>query len=979
MLLSGAALPGFAAPLSGIDSLPLRFEKNLGQAPAGAAFLAHGRGYQFLLFPDRTQISLAAPTGPGSTVITRLSGANPSARPEPGAPAPTRTNYFRGASAGSWLRNIPSYVDIRYPSVYPGADLLFHGEAGSLEYDFLLAPFASAAPIALTFEGARALHVSPSGDLVVSTVAGDILWRKPVAYQNIHGIRHPVTARFAVHGLEARFALGPYDHAAPLVIDPTLAFATFLGGSGNEEARSVAVDPSGNIYIAGATDSSNFPVSSKAFQKTYGGDTGRYLDGDAFVAKLDPTGATALYVTYLGGAGDDLAYSIAVDSTGSAYVTGNTSSSDFPTTAGAFSQKFSGSGGNTFHPGGDVFVTKLTPAGDALTYSTYIGGPMDDRGAAIVLDSQNDAYIAGATMSPTFPLGPGKPLNPAGYQGAGGSPPFGNFPPLIQTGDAFVIKLDPTGAHILAGTMIGGTLDDAALSIALDHGGNVLIAGATMSKNFPVKNAFQSTFGGTNPNNEIFVETGDAFLAKLDPGLTTLSFSTYLGGSGDDAALALAVDAAGNSYITGFTASPNFPVSTGAFSTTYHGPTSLIGQRPSLFGDAFVAKFDPNGQRIFSTYLGGNDDDIGNGIGVDGAGNIYIGGLTNSADFPVASAIISKFAGTAGGSSPISHGFVAEISADGKTLPFSTYLGGSKVDAVGGLTLDATGNIYVTGATSSPDFPVTSGALQHTYGGGNSNTLAVIGDAFLAKIANSTAPAPTVAAVVNGASFQSGAVSPGEIVSIFGSNLGPAQGQGAIFDPASGRLTTTNGGVQVMIGGTAAPLAFVQANQVNAIVPYEVNGSQTAQLQVIYNGATSAPVALNVAASAPGIFSQDSSGKGPGVVFNQDGTLNTASNPAAPGTIIQIFGTGEGQTSPAGQDGLRALTPPYPTPLLPVSVKVGNVTLTEIDYKGAIPTFVAGLFQVNARLTSNVPSGTQPLVITVGTASTQSGLTVFIK
>ncbi len=978
MLLSGAALPGFAAPVSAFDSLPLRFEKNLGQAPAAAAFLAHGRGYQFLLFPDRTRISLAAPGGRSSTVVSRLAGAN-FTRPVAGSPTQTRTNYFRGASANAWLRDVPSYVTIRYPRVYPGTDLLFHGEAGRLEYDFLLAPFASAAPITLTFDGARALHINSFGDLVVSTPAGDILWRKPVAYQNLDGIRRAVAARFSVHGLQARFALGPYDHSAPLVIDPTLAFATFLGGAGNEEARAVAVDPSGNIYVAGATDSSNFPVTSKAFQRTYGGDTGAYLDGDAFVAKLDPTGATALYVTYLGGAGDDLAYSIAVDSTGSAYVTGNTSSSDFPTTTGAFSQKFAGSGGNTLHPGGDVFVTKLSPTGDALTYSTYIGGPMDDRGAAIVLDSQNDAYIAGATMSPTFPLGPGKPLNPAGYQGAGGSPNFANFSPLIQTGDAFVVKLDPTGAHLLAGTMIGGTLDDAALAIALDHGGNVLIAGATMSKNFPVKNAFQPTFGGTNSKNEVFVETGDAFLAKLDPGLTTLSFSTYLGGSGDDAALALAVDAAGNSYITGFTASPNFPVSPGAFSTTYHGPTSLIGTRPSLFGDAFAAKFDPSGQRIFSTYLGGNDDDIGNGIAVDGAGNIYIGGLTNSADFPVASAIISKFAGTAGGFHPISHGFVTEMSADGKTLPFSTYLGGSSVDAVGGLALDSAGNIYVTGATSSPDFPVTSNALQHTYGGGNPNTFAIIGDAFLAKIANSTSPTPTVAAVVNGASFQPGAVSPGEIVSIFGSNLGPAQGQGAIFDPASGRLTTTNGNVQVMIGGTAAPLAFVRDNQVNAIVPYLVNGSQTAQLQVTYNAATSAPFALNVAASAPGIFSQDSSGKGPGVVFNQDGTLNTASNPAAPGTIIQIFGTGEGQTSPAGQDGLRALSPPYPTPLLPVSVQVGNVTLTEIDYKGAIPTFVAGLFQVNARLTSNVPSGTQPLVVTVGTANTQSGLTVFIK
>jgi uncharacterized protein (TIGR03437 family) len=528
----------------------------------------------------------------------------------------------------------------------------------------------------------------------VRTRKGIFQLRRPTVYQQDGGTRHRVSCRYVLTARnEVSFAVGRYDSSRPLVIDPVLSYSTYLGGA-NSTAVRVALDPMGNAYLAGATTSPSFPVTPGAVEppsytwrndvlvskfngqgtliySTHVGGTrddiglGIAVDsrgqayvtgstasrdfptvaavetsyqgaGDAFVFALDAAGTGFVYSTYLGGSGVDAGTAIAVDAQGNAYVAGATSSTNFPTLNALQSTLKGGKGGSNqpFFALGDVFVSKLSPAG-ALVYSTYYGGSDDEAPAAIAVDSSGSPYVAGFTTSTDFPLK--SPLQ-AKYGGAGGNSP-------ITTGDAFIFKLTPDGSQAVYSTYLGGSADDVACGIAVDSSGNAYVAGSTFSTNFPTMDAFQPAYGGQGTGGYFRMFSGDAFLAKINPSGSALVFSTYLGGSDDDRAFAVAVDMGGNIYVAGNTASANFPVTGDAFQPHLGGVgtvdlTNLLPggfvKAPVGFGDAFYARFTPSGSLAYATYLGGSDDDVASGLAVDVNGDVFLSGNTVSANFPLA-------------------------------------------------------------------------------------------------------------------------------------------------------------------------------------------------------------------------------------------------------------------------------------------------------------------------------------------------------
>jgi hypothetical protein len=476
---------------------------------------------------------------------------------------------------------------------------------------------------------------------------------------------------------------------------PSLFYSTYLGGSGDDLGFSIAVDASGNAYVTGTTSSSDFPTTSGVFQPMLTG-----YPGEAFVTKLNPTGSGLVYSTYLGGSdGLDIGYGIAVDATGNAYMTGTTYSTNFPT-LGAFQALFGGG----FQ---DAFVTKLNATGSALVYSSFLGGSGYDQGLGIAVDATDNAYVTGLTQSTNFPTTLGA---------------FRTTAPGIQA--AFVTKVNTTGSLIYSTYLGGSGYDFGGSSIAVDATSSAYVTGATLSTDFPTTfGAFQTTAAGN----------GDAFATKLNAAGSALLYSTYLGASGFEAGIGIAVDATGSAHVLGHTQSTNFPT-LGAFQGTYGGGAV----------DAFVTKFNPPGSAlVYSTYLGGSGDDFAGGIRVNATGNAYVTGFTSSTNFPIT---LGAFQPTAAGSVDA---FVTKLNAAGSGLDYSTYLGGAGEDEGLGIALDAlpNPNAHVTGYTRSTNFPTTPGAFQTAFGGGDYK-------AFVAKIIDvGLPPPPTVGKVTGGGSI----------------------------------------------------------------------------------------------------------------------------------------------------------------------------------------------------------------------------------
>ncbi len=694
--------------LSVSGGIPLHFEPNQGQTDGTVKFLSRAKGYGLFLTPE--EVVLVLSRGPGASdqrmLRLKLLGANPQPKIEGVERLPGKSNYFIGNDPSKWRTGVPHYAKVGYAGVYPGIDLVFYGNQRRLEYDFVVAAGADPKAIRLSVEGAERLQVDARGDLVLYLPAGEVRLLRPQVYQVVDGRKVAIAGRYEVRGKqEVAFQVAAYDDTRALIIDPVLNYSTYLGGSDTELVGGIAVDAAGNAYVTGLTSSANFPTTAGAFQTTFAG--GGDVPSDAFVTKLNPTRSALVYSTYLGGSGVggqglDRGFGIAVDATGNAYVTGTTSSPNFPTTAGAL---------QTTYPGAaTAFVTKLNPTGSALVYSTYLGGG-GDSGGGIAVNAAGNAYVAGETSSLNFPTTVGA------FQTT-----LGGFT------DAFMAKLNPTGSTLVYSTYLGGSDTEMFGGIALDASGNAYVAGYTQSSNFPTTvGAFQTTLRGLS----------DAFVTTLNSSGSALVYSTYLGGTNTDVVTeyvgGIAVDASGNAYVTGRTRSPDFPTTAGAFQRT------LAGQ-----DDAFVTKLNPTGSAlVYSTYLGGSDNDLvgffgGGRIAVDASGNAYVTGSTSSPNFPTtAGAFQTTLAGAA-------DAFVTKLNPTGSALVYSTYLGGSNSDGGDGIALDASGNAYAAGGTSSPNFPTTAGAVQTTLGGA--------ADAFVTKIVFSF----TLSIATNAPAFRTG-------------------------------------------------------------------------------------------------------------------------------------------------------------------------------------------------------------------------------
>jgi hypothetical protein len=617
-----------------------------------------------------------------SVLRLKLLNANRSAVANGECRLPGKANYFIGNDPRKWRTNVPTYAWVKYQGVYPGVDLVFYGNQRQLEHDFVVAPGADAGRIAFRLEGSKKVSLDAEGNLAIAVEGGEVNLQKPLIYQEGSGGRREIPGEYVVKGArEVAFKVGAYDRNRPLVIDPVLAYSTYLGGSGNDGGYSIAVDSSGNAYVTGYTYSSNFPTTAATFQTSLAGTV------NAFVSKLNPTASALVYSTYLGGNDEDACTGIAVDPSGHAYVIGQTFSSNFPTTAGAFQTSLAGSA--------NAFVTKLNPTGSALVYSTYLGGSTAEEGDGIAVDSSGDAYVTGDTSSSNFPTTLGA------FQTS-----------LAGSANAFVSRLNPSGSALVYSTYLGGSAHEHGWGIAVDPLGNVYVTGGTTSSNFPTTSgAFQSSLAAAY--------YGNAFVTKLNPSGSALVYSTYLGGSLFELGISIAVDSSHNAYVTGRAGSSNFPTTPGSFQT------SLAGN-----SNAFVTKLNPSGSAlVYSTYLGGDTNDGGLCIALDSVSNAYVTGWTESSNFPTnAGAFQTSLAGS-------ENAFVTKMNPTGSALVYSTYLGGSSTDSGEGIAVDSLGNAYVTGGTVSTNFPTTAGAFQ--------TTLAGPLNAFVAKLA--TTPQAQVA------------------------------------------------------------------------------------------------------------------------------------------------------------------------------------------------------------------------------------------
>jgi hypothetical protein len=584
-----------------------------------------------------------------ASVRMRFIGANPEPRMEGAQRLQAEVNYLIGPES-EWRIGIPSYTGVAYRELYPGIDMLFGGEGRNLKSVFVVAPEADPATIHVRYEGAGELRLEDDGTLVIPLDGRELRDEAPVIYQEGASGRVAVEGRFVLEGDGiVGFSIGSYDRSLPLVIDPVLSYSTLLGGSNSDAAMALAVDSTG-IYVAGYTASRDFPTAT-AEQSLNGG------SNDIFVAKLNSAGTSLFFATYIGGSSDDRANAMAVDSTGAVYLTGFTTSTNFPV-KNAIQAASRG--------GKDAFVLKLNPAGNALVYSTYLGGGSSDCGYGIALDANGNVYVTGDTTSTNFPAS-------ALQLASGGGQ------------DAFVAKLNPSGSALVYSTYLGGNSDEHASSIAVDSTGNAYITGSTYSTNFPTVSAAQPTLGGGQ----------DAFVAKLAASGSSLLFSTYFGGTGGavgfpESGQAIALDGSGNVYVTGVTASTDLPV-LHALQTAMHGST-----------DAFVAKWSSSGVLQYSTWLGGMGQETGNAIRVDSSGNAYVAGQTYSTDLAVVNAIQSANGGGY-------DAFLAELAPTGDSLLMLSYLGGNGSDAATSIALDGTGAIYLAGWTLSTNFPVVNG------------------------------------------------------------------------------------------------------------------------------------------------------------------------------------------------------------------------------------------------------------------------------
>ncbi|SDS85773.1 Beta-propeller repeat-containing protein [Paenibacillaceae bacterium GAS479] len=723
----------------------LVFEQNIGQTYPEAAYMLRDFDSTIFFTPGYMAMTFSRRIGPqnkDASLQNRMpkallgkreswglrmhfAGAQPDVQPEGLDRQTAVTHYYQGNDPSKWITDVPTFGKVTYAGIYPGIDLVFYKKDGLLEFDFVVSAGADATNIVLEFEGADRIELEEEGHLLAVTNGSPVRLQLPFIYQDSEEGRKKVRGGY-VKLSDTRIAIEvqeEYDRSSPLIIDPVLAYSTYLGGNGESSATGIALDASGNAYITGRTTSTNFPTQMP-FQPSRSGIE------DAFVTKLDASGSALVYSTYLGGSGDDQGAAIAVDLSGSAYITGLTSSTNFPVVNPFQSTK----------PNNDVtvFVSKFSPTGGALVYSTYLGGSDTESGTAIAVDTSGSAYVTGMTFSNNFPV-----------QNA--------FQPTPSTQTAaFLTKFSPAGNTLVYSTYFGGTSNTTSGSgVAVDTMFQAYLTGDTTG-GLPLQAPLQPTFGGG---------ITDAFVTKFDTSGQNLIYSTYLGGNGIDEGTAITVDLAQNVSITGLTQSTNFP--------TFNPVQAANGGGQDLF----ITKINASGTSfIFSTYLGGSQDDTGFGVATDNFGNVYVTGQSLSLDFPLAdplqvqagnnAAVVIKFNPTGG-------------------LIYSTYLGGNGVDIGQAIAASPSGSAYVAGATSSTDFPVVN-PFQATLPGDSSGFVSQLEDTTLVGPTGPTGPSPTGPTGATGPTGSPGEPGPDGVEGPTG-DTGPTGATGAIG--ATGSIT----------------------------------------------------------------------------------------------------------------------------------------------------------------------------------------------
>ena len=696
--------------------LPLSFEANRGQADPAVRFVAHGADSSLFLTdagavfafsglepsssPSRTDLRQpllrqnvrsaasqdSAREGKASVLRMQLEGARAADAVSGEDALPGTANYFVGNRPEDWQARIPTYSRVRYAGVYPGVDVVYYGNRQQLEYDFVVAPHADASQIKLRFDGAKDISIDAKGDLAIQMDGRSIRFHKPTVYQRIDGHEHSIEGAFELPSVDTvSFHLGDYDHAAPLIIDPVLAYSTYVSLGG---VQALAVDTAGEVVITGWTGSA-FPTTPGAVLRH---DPISGMGDAIFVAKLNAEGSALVYATYLGGAvvSDFLTYStgVAVDKDGDAYVVGETNQADFPTTKGSFRPT-----PKNVHDG-TGFVTKINPTGTVLLFSTYFGGTVTnspipnwiDIPQGVAVDGAGHAYVVDMTTARDFPV------TAHAYQ------PKIN-PANIRT-ECAVAKLRVDGSAIVWGTYLGGNWADQCSAIAVDKEGDVSVGGYTESADYPVtSNAFVKKLPGV---------PGSGMVSTLNSVGTGLLYSTFLGGnSGADGVVAIAVDPRENVYAMGLTDSTNFPTTPGAF----------MPRVKDMGIDSFVTKFSLETRSvIYSTYLGGPGLTTGTGLAVDPDGDAYVTGDTMWGNFPATKGafLTVPYSIFYGSEAP----FLTKLNAKGTALLYSTFLGGSGrlsehvCGCAKAVTLDQNGNVYAAGGTYSEDLPTTPGSLM---------------------------------------------------------------------------------------------------------------------------------------------------------------------------------------------------------------------------------------------------------------------------
>jgi len=802
--------------------LPLLFEANQGQASADTDFIARGPGYNLFLTPKRMTLSLEAgqSANEGQIPVHDAIAIEPldsdrQCQLRGVEELDSKINYLIGKNPANWQIGVRTYRKVKYENLYTGIDLVFYGTTEHIEYDFVVYPGADAARIKFSLRSEGTAAIEENGDLALATKAGTMLFKAPLIYQETARGKQRRYGRFLLTKPQESgektlsFEVASYDHSKPLIIDPVLDYSTYLGGSGYDWAGGVAVDNTGNAYIAGTTTSFDFPTTPGAVFPVHGGCIGSCYD--AFVAKINTTGTGLVYATYLGGAGDDFANAIAIDSAGNAYVTGTTNSTDFPTTGGALQRSC---GGTCFDH--DAFVVKLNATGSALLYSTYLGGSGEDAGTGIAIN-QGNAYVSGFSGSTDFPT------------------TLGAFQTTMQgQGSSFVVQLNPNGTAMNFGTFLGEVdLFDAGGAIALDSAGNSYVTGNTLSANFPqTAGAFHTTFQSGLSSN--------MYILKLNPAGSSLVYSALIGGA---APAGIALDAMGNTYVAG---------SAGLFSPVTPGALDQ-----SCDNGALVLKLSADGSQLLTAAHICPDRLWPAGVAFDSSYNVIFSGSTDSSSLPTTvGAMRSRIANVC----CFSDAVLGKLKADGSALVYLTYFGGNSSDNTNALATDSTENIYLAGGTSSTNLPLKN-AFQTANAGPS--------DAFLTKITLPQAKISVSPARLTFATEGIGNSSAALQVTVANLTASPISISGIV---ATGDFTANSGCGGEILAGAQCTIAM-QFKPAAA-------GSRTGKLTI-----TDGVGVQNVTLAGTGV-------SGPFVGFSTAYQINTAANTVSPPFPITVTNTG---------------------------------------------------------------------------------------